>query len=108
MFNQPVELQFTSSGHYCIDIIGQENQDDTCESEVLIIDNNMDNKEKKKILIKLHKQFGHCSSPSRYHDGNMVRWIVQLAYRVMPFIVPRADPNPGRAAICTFRQQVFD
>lgn len=61
MFNEPVELEFTSSGHYCVNILDTF-QDECAEDEVLVIEDNMTEKEKKKILIKLHKQFGHASA----------------------------------------------
>lgn len=56
MFGNPVELQFTSTGHYCIDIT------DTSDSEVLIVNENMDDSSKDKMLTKLHQQFGHASA----------------------------------------------
>lgn len=70
MFNQPVKLDFTSSGHYCVDIVGSE---DACptycdqilantEEEVLTITDKMSTSEKTKVLEKLHKQFGHASA----------------------------------------------
>lgn len=81
MFKQPVKLDFTSSGHYCVNImdkdskaiqvndrilISTESEDATpCEyrdEEILTISENMNTAEKKKILLKLHRQFGHASA----------------------------------------------
>ncbi len=69
MFGEPVELQFTSSGHYCVKL-----QDDgttgfdevTSHSEedeqVMFLKDNLSDEELRKILTKLHKQFGHAST----------------------------------------------
>lgn len=69
MFNQPVKLDFTSSGHYCVNIVDSENKcpnDDqiltTTEEEVLTCTDKMNTSEKMKVLEKLHKQFGHASA----------------------------------------------
>lgn len=71
MFNQPVTLDFTSSGHYCVNIVDSK---DTCpadtnrilatteeEDVILAITDKMSTDEKMKALEKLHKQFGHAS-----------------------------------------------
>lgn len=66
MFDNPVELEFTSSGHYCINIlkINPVMQEGT-EDEVLNIEHmevqNVHVGEKWKALIKLRKQFGHAT-----------------------------------------------
>ncbi|XP_024125019.2 uncharacterized protein LOC112144625 [Oryzias melastigma] len=64
MFKEQIPLELTSSGHYCVDI-----RDETAEvtyseaeSEVLVVTAEMSPKEKQKILLKLHKQFGHASA----------------------------------------------
>lgn len=70
MFNQPVKLDFTSSGHYCVNIVDSEDrspaQSDqilaTTEEEILTITDKMSMSEKVKVLEKLHKQFGHASA----------------------------------------------
>lgn len=69
MFNQPVKLDFTSSGHYCVSIADREdaitNTDQilaTTEEEILTITDKMSTSEKMKVLEKLHKQFGHASA----------------------------------------------
>ncbi|XP_061906336.1 uncharacterized protein LOC133659674 [Entelurus aequoreus] len=72
MFKQQIPLEFTSSGHYCVDIrdknsTTQQMKDDvilaaTAEDEVLTVTENMSSAEKRKILLKLHKQFGHASA----------------------------------------------
>ncbi|XP_071317640.1 CD166 antigen homolog A isoform X1 [Trachinotus anak] len=63
MFNKPVKLYFTSSGHYCVNIIDnkQKGQEESqCENEILINSEEMSSVAKHKILLKLHKQFGHA------------------------------------------------
>lgn len=70
MFDQPVKLELTSSGHYCVNLrkerINNESQFKQSETpndedEILIVTENMATKEKKTVLLKLHKQFGHAS-----------------------------------------------
>lgn len=86
MFNQPVKLDFTSSGHYCVNIMDRkdktiqsddqilvaaedtsneqmfEDEEYECDEEILTISENMNKAEKQKMLVKLHRQFGHASS----------------------------------------------
>lgn len=62
MFKQQVPLEFTSSGHYCVDIRDRSAKVSCNESEVLVVTAEMSTKEKRKILLKLHKQFGHASA----------------------------------------------
>ncbi|CAC5425238.1 unnamed protein product [Mytilus coruscus] len=65
MFNKPVELEFTSSGHYCVDIVKTkpeiQNVHVNIEENVLNITDDMSTAEKRKTLVKLHKQFGHAT-----------------------------------------------
>ena len=68
MFQHPVTLDFTSSGHYCVDLQDSESNDmqamgyDEQQDEALLINENASKADQKKILIKLHKQFGHASA----------------------------------------------
>lgn len=62
MFKQPVPLEFTSSGHYCVDIRDKDTDKNETENEVLTVTENMSTEEKRKALLKLHKQFGHASA----------------------------------------------
>jgi len=61
MFQKPVALELTSSGHYCLNILDKESPSDAYENVVLAITENMTRVEKHKALLKLHKQFGHAS-----------------------------------------------
>ena len=61
MFGEKIDVNFTSSGHYCVNISNTDGHsllEKDCE-EVLLINNKMSRKEKRDILMKLHKQFGH-------------------------------------------------
>ena len=58
MFGQNVKLQQTSSGHYCVDL---RNDKQTEDSEVLVVLEEMDTKDKETAVKKLHRQFGHAS-----------------------------------------------
>ena len=65
MFGQEIQLQLTSSGHYCVDIRSAKNFEQKPyllnSHEVLMINDKMNPSEEKKKLVKLHKQFGHSS-----------------------------------------------
>ncbi|CAC5382062.1 unnamed protein product [Mytilus coruscus] len=65
MFGKPVDVHFTSNGHYCINIKERRNgQKNTAvsEEEILKVDSGFSKKRKRNIISKLHKQFGHASS----------------------------------------------
>ncbi|CAG2196694.1 unnamed protein product [Mytilus edulis] len=65
MFGKPVDVHFTSNGHYCINIkdrrIGQTDSV-VSEEEILKVDSGFSKKRKNDIISKLHKQFDHASS----------------------------------------------
>jgi hypothetical protein len=63
MFEELINVDFTSSGHYCINILDKSYDHDECiaEEECLISDD-MTSAEQKKSMMKLHRQFGHASS----------------------------------------------
>ena len=60
MFDEPVELHFTSSGHYCIDILDKSNQPVITEDEILVVDDDMDKSKQRNMLQKLHKTIWSC------------------------------------------------
>ena len=62
MFGQNVPVESSFNGNYSISILPEttSNFDDT--EQVLIFEEYETIKEKRKTLIKLHKQFGHTSS----------------------------------------------
>lgn len=74
MFNQPVKLDFTSSGHYCVNIMDRKDKTIQDDDQVLSVvgvedtlneqrfSENMNKVEKQKMLVKLHRQLGHASS----------------------------------------------
>lgn len=64
MFKKPVKLQLTSSGHYCVNLRDKNTPDVSDiqnENDIFFGTENMTKKEKQKVLLKLHKQFGHAS-----------------------------------------------
>ena len=61
MFNQPVQLELTSSGHYCINILSENVNTIEPEDITLIANGDIHSKFNKQTLEKLHKQFGHAS-----------------------------------------------
>ena len=67
MFGKEVNLYFSTSGHYCIDIqpnkVSKMDLPVEGQSEnVLIFEENMNFPDKKKQIQKIHRQFGHASS----------------------------------------------
>ena len=73
MFGKPVKPHFTSSWNYCIDIsIGGNEEHKAPESIALLIGEIMGENERKKILIKSHQQFLHCSA-------NQLKQVLKLA-----------------------------
>ena len=62
MVNQPVELNYTSTGHYCIDVSRKQETKYNEESEILLREGKLNESEKKQTILKLHKQFGHAST----------------------------------------------
>ena len=65
MIGQEIQLQLTSSGHYCVNIRSAKDFERKPyllnTHEILIINDEMNPSEKKKKLVKVHKQFGHSS-----------------------------------------------
>lgn len=59
MFGNPVDLEFTSSGHYCVNLKGK-NEDVNMMNEVMAL--NVETVCDKRMLVKLHRQFGHASA----------------------------------------------
>ena len=65
MFGKQIDVQFTSSGHYCVNILDPKVQipKEVDFEEVLLLTNDTVSKKKKRdILWKLHLQFCHPSS----------------------------------------------
>ena len=68
MFGQPIKVETTSGGHYCNSLLPEFrdshydcNQHLQKSDVVLLLDSQGNEKDCKKELIKLHKQFGHAS-----------------------------------------------
>ena len=60
IFDKKIALYFSTSGHYCIDIYPRNREANNCE-EVMILEKDLSDNEKKTQVIKIHKQFGHAS-----------------------------------------------
>ena len=58
IYGKKVHLNCTSSGHYCIPIDPEHNEQDVLKVDL----SNCDEKERKRVLSKLHSQFGHASA----------------------------------------------
>ena len=60
IFGQPVALNLTSSGHYCIPLTEDQTPVDSVKAYVVSL-HDLPDKEKYKKLLKLHRQFAHPS-----------------------------------------------
>ena len=61
IFGKKVDLHFSTSGHYCINIIPEFHVGKPCNEMILMLENNISDKQKFKQITKIHKQFGHAS-----------------------------------------------
>ncbi|KAK6187111.1 hypothetical protein SNE40_005204 [Patella caerulea] len=82
MFNREIQLNFTSTGHYCIDITPTENGQNKFHNEILLFEEVQSKEQKMTLLMKLHLQFGHASSERLKKllksAGNVDNSIIQL------------------------------
>ena len=61
IFDKKIDLYFSTSGHYYIDIYPRNGETNNYE-EVMILGMDLLDNEKKSQDIKIHKQFGHAST----------------------------------------------
>ena len=61
VFDREIDLQSTTNGHYCINILPDFNFDEKTEI-VLILENELPNYKKRDQMMKIHKQFGHATA----------------------------------------------
>lgn len=120
MFDQPVTLQFTSSGHYCIELLSDNvvSKENIALQEVLLTDtHDMSQKEKVKMLTKLHKQFGHSSAGRLkkllQNSGNRDTCLLSLLDKIvsecpvcMKFRKPAPKPIVGYPLATDYNQTV--
>ena len=60
MFDQKVNFQTTSTGHYYVNIKRNNKESTYDKNIILVVDSNMKRSDKRNALLKLHKQFGHA------------------------------------------------
>lgn len=60
IFEKNVNLECTPSGHYCIPLLAYKNSESIVK-QAFITTEQSDEKDKKKVVLKLHKQFAHPS-----------------------------------------------
>ena len=60
VFDKKIDLYFSTSGHYCIDIYPR-NAEINNYKEVMTLEKDLSDNEKKSQIIKMHKQFSHAS-----------------------------------------------
>ena len=61
MFDLKENIQTTSTGHYCVNIMRNDKENTYDENVILVVDSNIARCDKRNTLLKLHKQFGHSS-----------------------------------------------
>lgn len=120
MFKQPVKLELTSSGHYCVNIKANNNSaenDIQNDEEVLTVTENMTKQEKQKVLLKLHKQFGHASVEklkklldcAGNHDDDcleILNDIVSKCDTCIRYSKPKPKPAVGLPMASTYNETV--
>ena len=117
MFNKIVNLEQTSSGHYCINILAENDQEDVTPQEIaLIVQHKGDKLNSRKILTKLHQQFGHCSSDklskllqssgAKEIDHEMLQNIVKSCETSVKYRSTPLKPVVGLPMSCEFNETV--
>ena len=100
MLNQDIKLELTSSGHYCVNILKDEyNEDNIMEHEALIIDEHMSTKETKTLMEKLHKQFGHATA------DRMKRLLTSAGQHVSSKVSDILQEVIGKCTTCLMHKQ---
>lgn len=61
LFGQPIKLELTSSGHYCIDLCRSVSSEMLDDNEALLVIEAKTEGDREKMLRKLHRQFGHAT-----------------------------------------------
>lgn len=120
MFDRDIELQCTSDGHYCVNLrpggVVKSSQEPD-ESTVLAVVQTMDEGDRKKALMKLHSQFGHCSAERlgnllknagdrRPETQKEVTGIVDNCKICLKFKKPPPKPAAGLPLATTFNETV--
>ncbi|KAI4873784.1 hypothetical protein NFI96_002219, partial [Prochilodus magdalenae] len=120
MFKQPVKLELTSSGHYCVNIKANNNSAENViqnDEEVLTVTEKMTKQEKQKVLLKLHKQFGHASveklkkllDQAGNHDDDclaILNDIVSKCDTCIRYCRPKPKPAVGLPMASTYNETV--
>ena len=63
VFNKKIDLHFSSSGHYCINIVPEFKTTEVCE-KVLVLESELSSDSKFNQIKKIHAQFRHASKDS--------------------------------------------
>ena len=121
MFEQPVELELTSSGHYCVnlrdDSDAEESETQNDEDEVLAVTENMTTKGKKTVLLKLHRQFGHasverlqkllaCTGNNDEESNTILKDIVKNCETCIRYSKPKRKPVVGLPMASTYNETI--
>ena len=79
VFGSKIDLVTTTSGHYCLPLLGKQHQEEVRIEEVFAVNlKQIPESEQLKWMTKLHRQFGHTSKPKfvnflkdagAWHDG---------------------------------------
>ena len=79
IFDKKIDLYFSTSGHYFIDIHPRNGETNNYE-EVMILEKDLSDDEKKSQVIKIHKQFGHAPIENIKKLINNARFIRHIRF----------------------------
>ena len=116
VFDRDIDLQSTTSGHYCINILPDFNFDEKTEI-VLILENELPNDKKRHQMMKIHKQFGHATADNilkllnnaNIHTSDislLVKEVVRSCSTCKKFQKPSPRPVVGFSKADDFNQTV--
>lgn len=120
MFKQTVKLELTSSGHYCVKIKDDSNLDENKtpnEDEIVTMTENMTTQDKLKVLLNLHKRFGHvsvdrlqklptCSGNNDAECNTILKDIVKSCETCIRYSKPKPKPALGLPMASSYNETV--
>lgn len=121
MFKQPVRLELTLSGHYCVNLRDESTpngSDIQNEDGILIVTERMTTQDKHFFfLLKLHKQLGHasidrlqklltCSGNTDEECTTIMKDIVQNCETCIRYSKPKQRPAVGLHMASTYNETV--
>ena len=113
-FGKEMKISFTSTGHYCIDLSRENKLGDV---DITLMCDEISNKDKSKIALKLHRQFGHPDnkklksllSDAKINDENLNKAIDEISDKCescLKYKRNKAKPVVGLPMARTFNETV--